>query len=275
MSTHQNTEHHSSSPSASDQPTDEARTRSVQFAHFLDHKLGEFEHWLRELLDICENSLCQFNAEMTKAQTNESQTKNYARKEDSLARGGRQLNYVLSALAAGAQSLKDILPIVLQTPVTWTNLARIQHMEFFRGIRNAMTHDGHPVVNTWMDGKFYVGADFERVGDRGQAIVVERPTQDIATVSIEFTVDYVREIRSFLRTVKNTQHFAEPLYRADFYRSVAQHPAMPAFAREMVSQSKDLDQPLHFTSNVIEDVRKRLMDLEMYANFRLRDFGNT
>jgi hypothetical protein len=224
----------------------ERNDRRTQFAHFLTYKLGELEHWLREVIEICDKSQQLFLGGSKDA-----------------SGGARQLNYRFAAFASLTQTFKDVLSVVSDTKISWRELDSVRHMFFLQQIRNAITHDGNPVINMWADGRFYIAVDFVRLDNRMQPARIAVPTTDIGTLSLEFTVDLCRHIKATIEPFTGSEWFAEPLYGAEFYLEAVNHPAVPNFARDLIP--KDQIWPEFAGPNPLLAAIEKLDELASYS----------
>src|SRR5690348_17328065 len=114
-------------------------SRRHQFGHFLLYKIQEVRFRLSELLELCSQSRRRF-----------------AVNDPDAAGSGRVLNYHFGAFSSLVQTIKDILPVVACRAISWSDLSAIRHAEFMHSVRNAITHDGNPVINMWIEGRYYV-----------------------------------------------------------------------------------------------------------------------
>ena len=156
-----------------------AQTGKSQAAHFLAHKVQEFNFRLSELLSVTEES-----------------SRRFAAKTGDAPKAGRLVNFHFSALSTLVQTFKDLLPAMTGSRVSWNQLANVRHLEFLRDVRNAITHDGNPVINMWVDGRFYVGADFVRQDQRGHPVLIRAPQKDIHALVLEFAEDFCTYLRA-------------------------------------------------------------------------------
>jgi hypothetical protein len=216
--------------------------RRSQFSHFLNHKIGELKHRLAQVLEICTESQQRFN---TKQEPREGES--------------RELNYRFAAFSSLVQTLKDILPVLTDQAISWSSLKHVRHMEFIKQSRNAITHDGNPVINMWADGCYYVACDFVRLDQHGKPELVKAPTKDVATICLEFTLDFTSEIRRVTKPLIGLQGLASPLYGSEFFDQAILHPAVPEFARELyrntTKQAESSDScPLNETCEVLDSL---------------------
>jgi hypothetical protein len=171
---------------------------------------------LSELGNVCQNSRHRFEA------------------GDPPASGdGRLVNFHFAAFSSLVQTIKDILPVVSGQELTWSGISDVRHMRFMHAVRNAITHDGNPVVNLWADGRFYIACDFVRLDSRGKPVEFKAPAEDIETLAVQFTDDLCSYLRSVLSPLRGNQALSGPLYGAEFFDNAINHPAVPVFAKNL------------------------------------------
>lgn len=191
-------------------------TRRAQLAHFLLHKVQEMRFRLSELRDVCQSSRYRFE-----------EGNPYASDD------GRLINFHFAAFSSLVQTIKDILPVVSGQELNWSDMSDVRHMSFMQAVRNAITHDGNPVVNLWADGRFYIACNFVRLGRRGEPVEVEAPVEDIETLTVQFTGDLCSYLRSALLPLRGDKALSDPLYGFEFFDKAIKHPAVPEFARNL------------------------------------------
>lgn len=78
-------------------------------------------------------------------------------KEQKNHRGLNELNFLLSAFLNKYQTLKDIYPRIGEEK-TWQklNAGKIER-KFLKSIRNIFTHQGDMLINSYVNGEFYIG----------------------------------------------------------------------------------------------------------------------
>ncbi|MEE9309579.1 MAG: hypothetical protein V3U64_01020 [Cocleimonas sp.] len=213
--------------------------RQNQFIHYLEHTIREFEFRLTEVIDLCDESLKCFNTSSPKTKDNT----------------GSKINYAFSAFVGLLQTLKDVLPIVLDENVIWSDLDSVRHLQFMKQCRNSITHDGMPIINLWAEGKFYIACDFYRVNNQGKTELVYAPEQDIATICKEFSIDFISLIKGLIDNRLSLLNSCTPLYDKHFTGLAMNHPAIPDFARKLHFSILDEEYP-----QVDSGLRKRLAD---------------
>jgi len=195
-------------------------TRRVQFAYFLLHKVRETKFRLSELLNVCQASRRRFDAKRPNPE------------------GGSQIvNFHFAAFSSLVQTIKDILPVVSERKVAWSDLSDIRHAQFMREVRNAITHDGNPVINLWADGRYYVACDFVRLNEKQQPARVRAPVEDIETIVIQFTSDLCSHLRNQVLPLLGQEALAGPMYGLEFFENAINHPAVPEFARRLYAEA--------------------------------------
>jgi len=217
-------------------------TRRVQFAHFLLHKVRELRFRLSELLDVCQTSRRRFSV------------------QDPMASSDcRLVNFHFSAFSSLIQTIKDILPVVAGHEVTWSDLANVQHIQFMQAVRNAVTHDGNPVINLWIEGRYYVACDILRLGQNQNPIRIQAPADDIETLVIRFTAELCSHLRDTVSLILKSEALKGPLYGVEFFDSAVDHPAFPEFARRLYVEA-DRSAP---EMNGDDPVAEILMELDV------------
>jgi hypothetical protein len=197
--------------------------RRAQFTGFLGHKVRELQYALTQLVDACDQSLASVQSGV-----------------DSPDGNSLVVTYHFSSIAAQLQTIKDILPVLLNRKVTWTELSTVRHLPFIQSARNAITHDGNPVINLWVEGRYFVASAFVRQDQNGQPVSVTPPTSDVRTIALEFAQDLALNLIQLLEQLKSDLEVALPIFGQAFFDAGMQHPAIPAFAKELyASATKD------------------------------------
>lgn len=225
--------------------------RKALFAHFLKNKIGEYRFRLSEVLEVSDRSLNTFNTKLRKNDLD-----------------GRLLIYSFSAMSSQAMTIMEIVPVLLDRKVPLSHYKEVMHKDFFVSARNAITHDGNPIINMWADGKYFIASPFVRIGQHGETIEVVPPKDDIATVSLEFTRDFSAKLIEIVQSNATDTEILKPIYGREFFAKAMQHPAVPEFARGLYAAADktelDKDDPSR-----LEVLLSDLNDLLSYSLDRL------
>lgn len=195
-------------------------SKRIQFSYFLLHKMHETRFRLSEILNVCQTSRRRF-----------------AEKQPPDNDDCRMLNFHFSAFSSLVQTIKDILPTVAGQKVSWTALSNVRHMQFMHAVRNAITHDGNPVINLWVDGRYYIACDFLRLDQNQNPVLVQAPTEDIETLVTQLIMDLCTLLRSLASPLLGSQELTGPLYGEEFFDNAINHPAIPKFAKRLYAEA--------------------------------------
>ncbi|NYF20264.1 hypothetical protein HDC36_001725 [Xanthomonas sp. JAI131] len=228
-------------------------TRRTQSAYFLLHKTREIRFRLSELLNVCETSRWRF-----------------AKNEPPIEGGGQLVNFHFSALSSIVQTIKDLIPVISEKTVTWTDLSNIRHMQFMHSARNAITHDGNPVVNMWADGRYYIAIDFLRLDRNQNPVSVKAPLEDIETLSIQFTMDLCSYLKEMISPLLESPALTGPLYGAEFFDNAIKHPAVPEFVRRLYAETDRPSIDL-MDGNPVTEVLTELNSLVTFCHSRQQE----
>ncbi|MGJ7496328.1 hypothetical protein ACSFA8_14730 [Variovorax sp. RT4R15] len=187
----------------------------------LSGKVEELQYQLSEVLARCDTSLSRFQTGQAAPMFEQ-----------------RQVCYSFSAFANVLQTLKDIAKDLLGDNNPGESLRALRHGAFILDSRNAMTHDGHPIVDAWVDGRFHVAADIYRF-NKGTLVTIQAPSQDIRTVCLEFTADLCIYLRGLLEAKRAEPAIEHPL--PDFTRieQALTSSIVPEFARALFADQRE------------------------------------
>lgn len=189
-------------------------------ANYFYAKLSEYQHYLEEVVRLCDSSLTRFEGRLP-----------YDEKE------GRLLTYAYGSLNNMVQTLKDAGSVFLPKKIGWGDIKGLRHGEFFYLSRNASTHDGNPVINTWADGRFYVGYDIERFDSYGNFIKIERPTQDVRQFTLEFSLDLYNFISDRLESISGADELSHPVIGSDEVGKIMESEIVPEDVKQLFSDN--------------------------------------
>ena len=188
--------------------------------NFFKSKIKEFDFYLREVVECCDQSMLRFKA----AQQGEEQA-------------GNKIVFAYSAFVNTIQALKDGGSTFLDTEITWGDIADMRHGKFMGLSRNAATHDGHPIITAWADGYYFVPADIHRLGSRGDLIKIEAPTEDVGQFCLEFSRDFSDFISSRIQVLGSTE-FGGFIFNIDELEQGFNSDLVPEFARQLFHDKK-------------------------------------
>lgn len=163
-------------------------------ANYFCSKVCEYQHYLEQVVGLCDSSLARFGRTLPPVDNE-----------------GRLLTYAYGSLNNMVQTLKDGGAVFLPTAITWTDIKKLRHGEFFYLSRNAATHDGNPIIDAWVDGRYYVGNDIERFDGSGKFIKIHRPAEDVRTFTLEFSRDFYGFLADRLTLLGDDHQLTQPL----------------------------------------------------------------
>jgi hypothetical protein len=149
-------------------------------ANYLAGKVREFAFQLHVVVDASDSSLASYRT-------------------GDPGPGDGPVIYGFSAFGNAMQSLKDALKTIGGEPITWSQVAQLSDGDFLAKSRNAMTHDGNPVINAWADGRYFVANDISRFGSNGEPIEIVRPQTDVRTLCLTFAAEFCAMLSARLR----------------------------------------------------------------------------
>src|SRR5690554_6609437 len=117
---------------------------------FIKNKLQEYEYFLRKIVDIC-NLV----------------NKNFLEGVNSVNTSDEDINFTFNAFVNTFQSLKGSLETATSEKIAWSRFSNVRHSTFIKECRNAITHDGMQIINAYIDGKYYIANDIERIDNHG------------------------------------------------------------------------------------------------------------
>lgn len=186
--------------------------------NFFKSKIKEFDFYLREVVECCDQSMLRFKT----AQQSTEQTEN-------------KIVFAFSAFANTIQTLKDGGSSFLPTKITWSDISGMRHGKFISLSRNAATHDGNPIVTAWADGHYFVPADIHRLGLRGELVKIAAPTEDVSQLCLEFSRDFCDFLAHRIQALEPTEGIG---FSIDELEQGFQSRVVPEFARQLFQDQK-------------------------------------
>ncbi|WP_236225481.1 hypothetical protein [Pseudomonas pseudonitroreducens] len=199
--------------------TQEAQHRKWM-ANFFCGKVKELEFHLKSIVEGCDTSLSDHSA---------------LRPHDE--RNAKSVIYGFSSLSNCIQSMKDSSSAILSTDVTWADIKKCRHGEFFYLSRNAATHDGNPVVSMWADGKFYVPQDIIRFDNRGDLVVIPAPEDDVRVFCLEFCLDFAVQFKARMTNSDVDADVINGAFDINELKGFMESDKIPQFAKDLFDQN--------------------------------------
>jgi hypothetical protein len=199
-----------------------ARHRKWVASAFGD-KVQELHFFLEMLVDACDRSLEHFLRGEQIPETNR-----------------RTVVFAFSAFANAVLSLKDGAETIVARPGSLSRpIRQLEHGDFMLDARNAATHDGHPIVSAWANGRYFVSATIVRLA-HGKLVEIPAPTEDLRTVCLQFTAGLCQLLRTVLADSGAATDLEGPLATVDEVdEALAQSPLIPAFVRQLAERNRD------------------------------------
>lgn len=191
-------------------------------ANHFGSKVRELQYHLEAIVAACDQSVALYASGQSVSKEN-----------------NQAVVYGFSAFANVVQTLKDAVKTVTGEQLPWSKIAQLRHGAFMRDARNAATHDGNPVVNAWVDGRYFVAAKIVRLGDRGQVIEIPAPTKDIRTLSLEFAEDLCQLLRETLIGLEGVEQLRGAIFEmAELEEATVESNVMPEFVKELFASNR-------------------------------------
>ncbi|WP_157140518.1 hypothetical protein [Achromobacter xylosoxidans] len=221
---------------------------------FFKEKVGEFDFFLRSIIECCDQSMRRFrNGEQSDVE-----------KE-------RRIVYSFSAFTNAIQTLKDAGSTFLSPKITWSDIKDLRHGNFMWLSRNAATHDGHPVISAWADGLYYVPNDIERFDSKGELVRIPAPTADVSQFCLEFAKDFCECLSTRLVSLGSAPK--APPNLAEIQHFFLSSSVVPDFARELFRQNQDLIESAisQIKYDPVSDAVESLLSISRFCESRLND----
>lgn len=234
-------------------PTEEKHRAAV--ANYMAGKIREFGYQLRLIVEACNRSALEIANGQRHSELND-----------------QEVAYGFSAFGNAMQSLKDGLKTVAGTPITWSQMGALAHGSFMYGARNAMTHDGNPVINAWIDGKYFVASNIDRFGIDNEPVEIKRPEVDVRTLCLTFAKEFSSLLAGRLEPLLGQIGIARAGVDPEDIEAVAGWDRIPAEVRSLLAEKKE--EILEVIANApysdpIEKAMKELDELQAYCDIEL------
>lgn len=232
----------------------------ARIANFYGSKLEELRFHLENIVDSCDESLKLFKL----GQQHNDKT-------------GRPLTFSFSSYANTIQTLKDAAGMLKEGALPWSEITSLRHGSFMKGARNAITHDGNPIISAWADGRYFVPnkiVRLERIKGQDKVVVIEPPTADVRQFCLEFTADFASLLSKTLKEIPDNDCLSMTIFDIREIDEVFQESSfIPEFAKKLVAEQCDrILEALRNTKTLhVEDAVKKADDLTAYCIAKLAE----
>lgn len=231
-------------------------------ANHLTDKTSELQYFLAHIVDGAAESLRQFHA---------------GKHQEEPSPATRAVVFGFSAFTNATQTLKDSFTTATGENMTWTQIAALRHGQFFYEARNASTHDGHPVVNAWIEGCFRVLLKIERYDNKSNKIEILPPQEDVPTMCLQFAADFCDLLIRRLRPHLGRAELRGARFTVEQLDGYANSPFMPDFARRLMQdqRSEQIAQIQASDHDPINTAIEKLTEAGGYAHSALQALSAT
>lgn len=191
-------------------------------ANYFYSKVCEYQHYLEQVVGHCDSSFERFGRQLPPGDNE-----------------GRLLTYAYGSLNNMVQTLKDSGSVFLPTAISWGDIKKLRHGEFFYLSRNAATHDGNPIINAWVDGRYYVASDIERFDGYGKFVKIQRPVEDVRTFTLEFSLNFYDLLAARLTLLGDDHQLTLPLIGASEIEQIMGSQLIPEDVKSLFSGQID------------------------------------
>lgn len=105
-------------------------------------------------------------------------------KTNQSARSNSEINAYFSAYISSFQTIKDTSSLASNKEISWKCLLG-ELGNFIYSLRNAVTHNGMPMTNFWLDGQFFFPTSFFRLNQKKQLEEVICLPDEISSICIK------------------------------------------------------------------------------------------
>ena len=226
----------------------------ARIANFFGYKLDELRFHLETIIDHCEESLACFQAGQPKVEGKD-----------------RRLVYGFSSFTNTIQTLKDAGGMLAPDALPWSKIKALRHGGFMKDVRNAITHDGNPVISAWADGRYFVPNKIVRF-EYEKVVVIDPPAVDVRQFCLEFTADFARLLSQILKDIPDDERLSMSIFDINEIDVVLRDSAfMPEFAKKILAEQRDEIQKYLQETRVphIEEAIKKADDLAVLCSAKL------
>lgn len=151
---------------------------------------------------------------------------------------GKVLQYRFTSLIALAQTFKDVLERAI-TLFDWDALVKdVEHAARVQSMRNAIVHDGYPMLSLYADGRYYFGVSVRRRGQGKKMVDIEVPAHDVEMFSLEYVRSLSVKLSNYLRQLPEDTKLKGPQFDYDWFAGAIKHPAISRFGATLPSREE-------------------------------------
>lgn len=228
----------------------------ARIANFFDSKLEELRFHLENIVEICDESRKLF--ESGKPQVNGV---------------GRLLVYSFSSYTNTIQSLKDTAGVLIPNTLSWEKIKALRHGSFMKDVRNAITHDGNPVISAWADGRYFVPNKIVRL-EYEKVVVIDPPALDVRQFCLEFSADFAKLLSETLKEIPQDDRLSTSILDIKELDEVFRDSSLiPEFAKQLHVEQREkiLEDLKNVKTPHIETAIKRADELAAYCAAKLAE----
>lgn len=218
-------------------------------------KIEELQYQLMTIVTACNASLVFFN-----------------NRQQVTASSRQAVIYGFSSFTNVIQTLKDTIKIMTGEQLPWSEIKQLRHGSFFHDARNAATHDGNPIIDAWVEGRYYIASSIIRLGVNGQVIEIPAPSEDVRTLCLEFTEDLCQLLRQKILDTKESNSLkGSPFNMDELEKALTKVNLVPDFAIKLFIENRDkiaksISESKH---DPVAEAIKHLDALQQYCNEQL------
>lgn len=174
---------------------------------------------------------------------------------------GRVLQYRFTSLIALAMTFRDVLTRALEGVIDWDTVVQdVEHAASVLSMRNAIVHDGYPMLSLYSDGRYYFGVSVRRQGQGKKMVDIEVPAHDVETFSLEYVRSLSKTLASYFRQLPEGEKLKGPQFDYDWFAGAIKHPVVARFGATLPSREQyaNLDMnnppPLDMAADILDSV---------------------
>lgn len=175
-----------------------------------------------------------------------------------------EVNYYFGAFINTIQAVKDIMDEILifqeKEKITWETFGKdIAYFSFIKDARNATTHNGYQLINSWVNGKYYFGNDIFRLS-YGKIVKIKVPEAELTTVCLNFFKNFLLKISDFSK--KNKDIFLITTSQSEINELTSNSHIVPSWVKQNLNNINLNDLLIKLPSSYEKIIKTCLESLE-------------